>query len=167
MAATTRSISLTPHNQSLGIRPPEFTLPNTAIGLENTKQWAPTLYDSLQKPAHLVYIPRSELEVNQSNIGCPTLTACQLRVSVPEVNALEINYMHANCVDLGNTRYIAGQSPDVRRAQSTQPAHISPLIRTRPIAAYEKLIIQGIVSGNGVFQFVSPKAHRGESLRER
>ena len=118
----------------------------------------------------LKFFSAAEVPRNDSNVPCAT-------ANVIEVNFLEngesvLHRIHANTVEIDRLSLKVDRKtstetpPPVRQCY---PAGQSPnMDEAEQFLACEKMLVQGIESGLGVYQFVSPRAHfQPEKSREK
>lgn len=104
------------------------------------------------------HLPASEVGANSANVICPRKTA--LFVSVREEGKLRKKYIHANEIRFLSQSSI---SPDI---------HSSPPVDRVAVAAQspqefelcERFLTKSLDSNQGLFQFISPRAHRRPEL---
>jgi hypothetical protein len=116
-----------------------------------------TLFDELDQP-DLAYLTDVDVAVNTSGICCPRHSACSVTDSGSDT---ERQYLNANQISFNGVRsHIAGQSPQAESTCSAQS--LSPLAGgiSAKLSTLDRYLIQGIESGKGLYQFVSPRAHQ-------
>lgn len=95
-----------------------------------------------------------DIQANASGVGCSANHVVTVDMGNNSHEKIHANWFPA----ADNKRYLAGQSPDAEVAEVAEVDKSNPPPHTK-YAPYEKFIMQGIESGQGVFQFVSRKAH--------
>ncbi len=120
------------------------------------------LRDETSKIPEIVYSDDPAAASNSSNVRCVEKNMVTVTFKGEDgsdqrhalhANRVEIKTKNASGEDQDNL-YVAGQSPNP--TSLTQAAY--PM-QPGEFLACEKLLVQGIESGLGIFQFVSPKAH--------
>ncbi len=116
-----------------------------------------TLFDELDHPA-LDYLTDLDVAVNTSGICCPSHSSCSVTGSDSDMAR---QYLNANKISFNGVRsYIAGQSPQAERKLTVQSASYLSGSSSAKLSTLDRYLIQGIESGKGLFQFVSPRAHQ-------